>query len=34
MTLISPSVKEIGSPLGIDESNTSPFVARAPVYYT
>jgi len=27
-------VKEIGSPLGIDESKTSPFVARAPVYYT
>jgi hypothetical protein len=27
-------VKEIGSPLGIDESNTSPFVASAPVYYT
>ena len=24
----------IGFPLGIEESKTSPFVARAPVYYT
>jgi hypothetical protein len=34
ITLISPRVKAIGSPLGTDESNTSPFEARAPVYYT
>jgi len=27
-------VKAIGSPLGIEESKTSPLVARAPVYYT
>ena len=33
ITLISPSVKKIGSPLETDESNTSPFEARALVYY-
>jgi hypothetical protein len=27
-------VNAIGYPLGIEESKTSPLVARAPVYYT
>ena len=34
MTLIYPSVNENGSPLGIEESNTTPLDANAPVYYT
>lgn len=33
-TLMSPMVNEIGCPLGIEESNTSPLDARAPVYWT
>jgi hypothetical protein len=32
ITLKSPIVNPIGLPLGIEESKTSPLVAKAPVY--
>ena len=34
ITLKSPIVNAIGFPLGIEESKTSPLVAKAPVYCT